>query len=580
MLSPLFTLEAITTGRRYRYFVIRVIYALSLLFVLWVAYEGNTRWNQTFNVQRVANVARDFFYQFTWMQLTAVLLLTPAMTAGTVAGELERKTLDYLLATPLSSFAILSGKLGARLLLAALLVTTGVPVMALAMILGGIPPSALLRTTIVSLATLLLTGCLSLAVSVWAVRTRDAVMRTYVILLALLSVPVMIFTTVQSGSASMWLLSFLSTVSGPAFAINPYVVAYTSDATHFNISIAIYLATSAAILAWASWRLRHVAAWRAGGAKRIWLRRPASLRWKRWKRPIGNDAMFWKEAYIEKAGINGCVARLAILALSGWLILMTCAFVWASLSHGRNDPETVLFPYGFLTSITLIMCCARAATLITSEKERDTWTVLISTPLTAREFIKGKLLGNLYAMRWPFLFGTGLLAIGSVIEFSFVMRAAVMLGILTLLMAFSTLVGLHGSMTCRTSLKAMGSGVGILVFVGGGYLCCCFPAMALFMFDSGPRGGEVFMAILMAPCIPYLLIAPGIPWPTHSYNSEFLTFAVAAVLGSLSYMAATYMLYLGMVSEFDKRAGRMGRQANQPERDLPPPTVDSPALPS
>ena len=47
-----------------------------------------------------------------------------------IAGELERKTLDYLLVCPLSSASILWGKLGARLLLSGLLVSGGAPVLA------------------------------------------------------------------------------------------------------------------------------------------------------------------------------------------------------------------------------------------------------------------------------------------------------------------------------------------------------------------------------------------------------------------------------------------------------------------
>ena len=48
---------------------------------------------------------------------------------------------------------------------------------------------------------------------------------------------------------------------------------------------------------------------------------------------------------------------------------------------------------------------ARAAGSITSEKERDCWVSLISTPLEAGQIVKAKILGSLWSLRGlvPFL---------------------------------------------------------------------------------------------------------------------------------------------------------------------------------
>ena len=77
------------------------------------------------------------------MQLLAVLLIGPALAAGTIAQERERRTMEYLYATPLSNLEIIIGKLGGRVLQILYLVLSGVPVLALAMLLGGIAPRAI-----------------------------------------------------------------------------------------------------------------------------------------------------------------------------------------------------------------------------------------------------------------------------------------------------------------------------------------------------------------------------------------------------------------------------------------------------
>ena len=64
----------------------------------------------------LAETAEEIFSTFLTTQVVAVLALTPAMVAGTIADEKQRKTLHYLLASQLSSLEIVGGKLAARLL--------------------------------------------------------------------------------------------------------------------------------------------------------------------------------------------------------------------------------------------------------------------------------------------------------------------------------------------------------------------------------------------------------------------------------------------------------------------------------
>lgn len=133
LLGPVLLFDLIRTARRGRYVLLRCIYSLVLLGVLWSVYSqfsaGFTGqrpsfqarvWNAqvqmtgprvftdywTARRKEMARFAEAFFSTFIIVQLGAVVLLTPAYTAGTIAEEKDRKTLEFLLATDLKDHEI------------------------------------------------------------------------------------------------------------------------------------------------------------------------------------------------------------------------------------------------------------------------------------------------------------------------------------------------------------------------------------------------------------------------------------------------------------------------------------------
>src|SRR5205085_2154923 len=75
--------------------------------------------------REMAEFAEWFFYTVMVVQFAAVLFLTPAYTAGAVAEEKDRKTLEFLFATDLSNREIVLSKLASRIFTMALIVLTG-----------------------------------------------------------------------------------------------------------------------------------------------------------------------------------------------------------------------------------------------------------------------------------------------------------------------------------------------------------------------------------------------------------------------------------------------------------------------
>ena len=107
------------------------------------------------------------------------LCLIPALVAGVIADEYQRKTLHYLLASRLSSAEIVLGKLGARMVHVGTFVALGVPVVCLVALYGGLNPgeSALRLPRHVNDGDFCL-GTVAL-VSIVARRPRDAIVVAY-----------------------------------------------------------------------------------------------------------------------------------------------------------------------------------------------------------------------------------------------------------------------------------------------------------------------------------------------------------------------------------------------------------------
>ncbi len=138
--GPMFSLEMVTSARRTRYFVIRVLYAVVLLLCLLMIYSDNSFSNREADIATIARMSYGFFVAFSIVQLLLVVGLGPAMAAGTIAVERERRTIEHLFVTQLGNAEIVLGKLFARLMQISYLVLVGLPVLALAMLMGGIAP--------------------------------------------------------------------------------------------------------------------------------------------------------------------------------------------------------------------------------------------------------------------------------------------------------------------------------------------------------------------------------------------------------------------------------------------------------
>jgi hypothetical protein len=250
--GPVFIYESLIFVRRRQVFAGRILFLLAMLAGLWISWWNNVEAQvpgqplgaRQDTLQALARAGRSFFYALAGIQLSMVLLVAPAATAGALCQDRARGILAQMATTALSDSEIVLGKLFSRLVPILALLACALPVVSLAALLGGIDGGALVGLFAVSAAVAVLGCALALSISVEVVKTDEVVMA------------VMAFTTCWLLSLPLW--SGTARVYGlPAppewlWATNPFVLVYAPYTWpgQFGLrAVAIFVATAPAISA-------------------------------------------------------------------------------------------------------------------------------------------------------------------------------------------------------------------------------------------------------------------------------------------------------------------------------------------
>src|SRR5260370_2198512 len=178
LFGPVLFYDMVTSARRARYFALRCSYAGLLFLFLFIAFV-TTRTGGLTPEQQAGRFAQNYFETFMMIQIIAVLLLTPAYVAGSVADEKVKKTLEFLLATDLRNREIVLSKLLSRLANLTSFVLTRLPILSLLMFLWVMDPNLVLAGFAATALTIAGLGGLSILNSVSFKRPRAAFTITY-----------------------------------------------------------------------------------------------------------------------------------------------------------------------------------------------------------------------------------------------------------------------------------------------------------------------------------------------------------------------------------------------------------------
>ena len=161
-----------------RAFIILTIYLLLLGGFAWMVelimertYSFGFGGNGTY---ATAAIGQGIFAALLMLETLQVAFLAPSSTAGAISLEREKQTLELLVVTPITSLAIVIGKLLSALVYVWLLIAASIPLTAVVFVYGGVAPEDVLRGYLVLVVTALGLGAFGLFCSSLVRRTQAA----------------------------------------------------------------------------------------------------------------------------------------------------------------------------------------------------------------------------------------------------------------------------------------------------------------------------------------------------------------------------------------------------------------------
>ncbi len=179
--NPVLQRELLVNLRMTRAFVLLLIYIALLGLVVYMAWPSQARLDLSRHPEEASRLVDLFFLG----QYALVSLMVPSFAAGTITGEKERQTYEMLLATPMRPGAMVLGKLLAALCHLAVLVFCSLPIVMLCLPLGGVSPYEVLATYCGMAASVALFGMICVAASSYFTRTIAALVVSYLVILPL-----------------------------------------------------------------------------------------------------------------------------------------------------------------------------------------------------------------------------------------------------------------------------------------------------------------------------------------------------------------------------------------------------------
>jgi ABC-type transport system involved in multi-copper enzyme maturation permease subunit len=128
-------------------------------------------------------MGKAIFSTVVMLEFLMISFIGPSLTAGAITAERERRTFDLLRTTPLTARALVLGKLGSACMYLLLLVVTGLPIQALAFLLGGVGFEEIVVSSLILVTNILFFCTLGLFCSSFTKRTLTANVTSYTLIL-------------------------------------------------------------------------------------------------------------------------------------------------------------------------------------------------------------------------------------------------------------------------------------------------------------------------------------------------------------------------------------------------------------
>lgn len=227
-------------------------------------------------------------------------------------------------------------------------------------------------------------------------------------------------------------------------------------------------------------------------------------------------------------------------------------------------------------AVILLIVTNAAASTVTREKEDGSLDLLLTTPITSRYYIWGKLRG-LVSYVLP-LVAVPVVSVIIFIFFDIVRRWSkpdpafewivfpeallILPGLLIIVAAFASILGMQMSLKCRTTVRAVMSSVGIVMGVCGGLAWCGYSALA------GMRGtGEPSLVLgAFSPFTVLTILVDPMRYGGSAFqpsegdpNTGRIIVLIFSWIATGLYALLVWTLYKSMVKHFDMTIRKQSR---------------------
>jgi ABC-type transport system involved in multi-copper enzyme maturation permease subunit len=608
---PILNRELLTSSRRGRLQADRAFYAAVVLAIVLVTFG-------TWYYQESGHASRHLMSQVAWHSFLLIVLAHAGLIFGgtgaaafSIAREKDRRTLDFLLATPLGNAEIVLAKLAFCMIMFATTVAAAWPVVILLNLLGGID----LRLILLAYGGIASTAFFSTAFSIWistgAPDARRAVSVSVLGLMGWAFLPVML--PIVLPRLGLTLPGFLFTANAWVLASSPLslvmrFVGVTPKASGLVNAVAwmagLQAAGGAVLLIGAIARLRSAYRVNLGGdgialgaarKRPVWRFRP--------RPPVGDDPILWRERYTARAGIIAQLFGLLIaLAVYGWLAWATVFFTRPALAElWRNGyasgltsaerPEFNLMLRFFFTGpivnappdsarvdlnlflrftttalvlMLALIAAACSAESITSERARETWFGLITTPLSPREILRSKLLAGLWRLRGVLLtllvlWLIGLLA-GAIHPLGFLLALLAVAAWTWLPLVFGLVVSVRAKNPAESPGWALSA---VMLPICSGFLPFVLPArLSSVLLGAGSTPFVTWLSLLSYRDVRAALhysAYPHLAWSGIATGEGLFPVLATCLLGILAPALGGFALWRYLLADFDRQVGRPTR---------------------
>jgi ABC-type transport system involved in multi-copper enzyme maturation permease subunit len=145
-----------------------------------------------------AMVGQALFVSLVFLEMAFISFVTPALTAGVMSGEIERRTYDMLFATPLRPAAILWGKTVTALSYVLLLIVASIPLSSVIFLFGGVAVRDMIQAVGLFIVVAVTYGIVGVFFSALTRRTAQATVLSYIVVLLMIFGTIFAFASVQA----------------------------------------------------------------------------------------------------------------------------------------------------------------------------------------------------------------------------------------------------------------------------------------------------------------------------------------------------------------------------------------------